>query len=823
MAIKFDELLDHEEASVVNPRDIFLTLNRDKKFAFPRDIQTEVMKAWFTQRDNPDTVVKLNVGSGKTLVGLLLLQSSLNEGVLPAIYIVPDKQLVDQVLAEAEALGIDATDDPRDTAVQSGEKIAVTTVHRLFNGKSIFGVGNEGVKLKIGAIVIDDVHACIATINEQFRIDLPNTHPAYQAIFDIAKSDLQRQSPARFLDLKNGDPHAIMEIPYWTWLDHQQEILEALHANKGEDELLFCYPLLSGVLPQCRCVMTGQKLEIEPFCPPTDLIMAFSKAKRRIYMTATLADDSALVTHFRVNPEKLSNPIVPISSQSMDERMILMPQELNADFEVNDIRKLLVSLAKKQNVVVIVPSKPVAEAWKADADQILLADNVVDGIAKLRQQHVGLTVLVNRYDGIDLPYDACRVLAIVGLPEVTAYSELTDIAVLSDSQSALQRQMQRIEQGMGRGVRSNDDYCVVVLLGAKLTARVKSPEGTALLTPATQAQLDLSRKVAKQLVDVDLNDLREVIDQCLDRDPDWVKISKKALLKAKTQPGLAIDHKSVAVRTAFDRSRAGDHKAAVEVLRAAVNAASDNDEKAWLLQRAAAIEHHINPAESQRILLAAYKLNPNVLRPLEGVAYQKLSPHTVAQAKAVQKFHQARFLEAADRLLYANQLIDELLFHKIPADRFEAALDAAAEFIGIKSQRPEKLFGEGPDNLWALPTGMFLVIECKNNATSEKGISKADLGQLDQAITWFDTKYPASGSTPVVVHPLRTIGDGATAVPGMRVMTEEGLNNLRKSLEAFAKALSDPDTVNNLKKINGLISAYGFGPEFLKCYTKSPA
>jgi replicative superfamily II helicase len=172
MAIKFDELLDDEEAAVIDPRDIFLTLNRDKKFAFPRDIQTEVIKAWFGQRDNPDMVVKLNVGSGKTLVGLLLLQSSLNEGIRPAICIAPDKQLVDQVLAEANALGIDAVDDPRDTAVQSGEKIAVTTVHRLFNGKSIFGVGSEGVKLKIGAIVIDDVHACIATINEQFRIQL---------------------------------------------------------------------------------------------------------------------------------------------------------------------------------------------------------------------------------------------------------------------------------------------------------------------------------------------------------------------------------------------------------------------------------------------------------------------------------------------------------------------------------------------------------------------------------------------------------------------------------------------------------------------------
>jgi replicative superfamily II helicase len=822
MVIKFDELLDDEEAAVIDPRDIFLTLNRDKKFGFPRDIQTEVMKAWFSQRENADTVVKLNVGSGKTLVGLLLLQSSLNEGIRPAIYIAPDKQLVDQVLAEAKALGIDAVDDPRDTAVQSGEKIAVTTVHRLFNGKSIFGVGSEGVKLKIGAVVIDDVHACIATINEQFRIQLPNTHKAYHAIFDIAKSDLQRQSPARFLDLKNGDPQAIMEIPCWTWLNYQQEILEGLHSHKGDDELLFSYPLLSGILPQCRCIMTGQKLEIEPFCPPTDLIMAFSKAKRRIYMTATLADDSVLVTHFGANPQKLTNPIVPVSSQSMGERMILMPQELNADFEAGDIRKLLVALAKKQNVVVIVPSKQAAELWQADAAQVLFADNVVAGIAKLRQQHVGLTVLVNRYDGIDLPHDACRVLAIVGLPEVTAFTELTDMAVLSDSQSALRRQMQRIEQGMGRGVRSNDDYCVVLLVGAKLTARVKSPEGNALLTPATQAQLNLSRKVAKQLANVDLNGLGEVIGQCLDRDPDWVKVSKMALLKAKAQPGLAIDAKSVAMRTAFDLSRAGDHKAAVEVLRAAVNATSDNDEKAWLLQRGAAIEHHVSPAESQKILLAAYKLNPNVLRPMEGVAYQKLSAYTAAQAAAVQKFHQSRFLEAADRLLYANQLLDELVFQKVSADRFEAALDAAAEFIGIKSQRPEKLFGEGPDNLWAMPAGAFVVIECKSNATSAKGISKTDLGQLDQAMTWFNAKYPAAAATPVIVHPLRTLGDGATAVSGMRVMTEEELNKLCKELEAFAKALSDPDTLNNLKKVNELINAQGLGAEFLARYTNSP-
>ncbi len=109
---------------------------------------------------------------------------------------------------------------------------------------------------------------------------------------------------------------------------------------------------------------------------------------------------------------------------------------------------------------------------------------------------------------------------------------------------------------------------------------------------------------------------------------------------------------------------------------------------------------------------------------------------------------QMTVLEAADRLLYANQLIDDLVFHKVSSDRFEGAIHSVAEFIGIKGQRTEKLFDEGPDNLWALPEGSFLVIECKNNATLTNGISTTDAGQLDQAMTWFGAKYPSTASIP---------------------------------------------------------------------------
>jgi len=75
------------------------------------------------------------------------------------------------VLSEATELGISATDDPRDSEFEGGKRIAVTTVHRLFNGRSIFGVGAEGVKLRIGSVVVDDVHACVATSMISFEFD----------------------------------------------------------------------------------------------------------------------------------------------------------------------------------------------------------------------------------------------------------------------------------------------------------------------------------------------------------------------------------------------------------------------------------------------------------------------------------------------------------------------------------------------------------------------------------------------------------------------------------------------------------------------------
>ena len=338
MAIDFSDMMDDGGGPVVHPRDIFFTLNRHSNFSFPRDIQTEVMNSWFNQRAVTDKVIKLNVGSGKTLVGLLLLQSSLNENFGPALYISPNVQLSQQVIREAEALGIVITDDPTDPSYQAGERICVVNIYKLFNGRSVFGVGTS--RISIGSVIVDDAHACVSTISDQFRIRLKNTHPVYREIFQILSEDMKGYSEARFLDVEASDPRVHFEVPFWSWQNHQSKILRTLHQNQEDEALRFTYPLVRDILAQCRCVIGGQYLEIEPHFPATDVIQSFRRARRRIYMTATLSDDSVIVTHFGADPNGLGQPIVPSSSQSMGERMILMPQEFNPDFSLVDVQNL---------------------------------------------------------------------------------------------------------------------------------------------------------------------------------------------------------------------------------------------------------------------------------------------------------------------------------------------------------------------------------------------------------------------------------------------------------------------------------------------------
>ena len=60
--------------------------------------------------------------------------------------------------------------------------------------------------------------------------------------------------------------------------------------------------------------------------------------------------------------------------------------------------------------------------------------------------------MINKYDGVDLPDEACRILVVDGLPDVRRLIDRREQAILGSSDRYRSRQVQRIEQGMGRGI-----------------------------------------------------------------------------------------------------------------------------------------------------------------------------------------------------------------------------------------------------------------------------------------------------------------------------------------------------------------------------------
>lgn len=799
MSLDFGKLNAGTAAKQTDPRKIFTTLKRDARFKRPLDEQADVLDAWYARRTAGDLTIKMNTGGGKTVVGLLCLQSSLNENVKPAVYITPDNFLVAQVLSEAEALGIAATDDEKDPDFLAGRSILVANVHKLFNGRSVFGVGEN--KIPIGCIVIDDAHACLGVVNDQFCIKSKSGSPVYNGLLTLFEEDLKAQSPSGLLDVKAEDPTVVMAVPYWAWQAHQDDVIGLLHAQRNTKELEWNWPLLSECIPLCTCVFGGGRLEIAPRFVPIDRIPAFANAQRRIYMTATLADDTILVSHFQADAAEVVKPIRPKGGGDIGDRMILAPQEINPDYTVEEIRTLVSEIADDLNVVVIVPSKQRTDFWKGVADQVLDKDTIREGVDRLKVGHVGLTVLINKYDGVDLPGEACELLVIDGLPEVYGLGERLEMLLLDGTKRQLVRQVQRIEQGMGRGVRSSDDHCVVLLLGGKLTQRLHQPDAEEMFSSATRAQIALGKEVAAQVRGKSLEELEPILNLCLEQDDKWVQAGRNAVVNAPPIDGGHLDENQVKLREAFDAARISRHDVAIDKAQEAVNRTTEARVKGYLKQQLAEHTNVTNPAKAQELQLAALSHNSRLLKPIAGATYNKLSAPAAGQVAAAVGF-MGRFLEGNDLVIWVNGLLDDLDWGEEGTKRFEAAMLDLGKFLGFGSQRPEEEVGRGPDNLWALGGLRYLVIECKSGAVLADRISKGDTNQLNGSIVWFGERYDKTcAATPIMVHPKTVFEHAASPHADIRIVNSPGLKKLRDAVRAYSVSLATSGGFKDAKEV----------------------
>ncbi|MEI2313657.1 DEAD/DEAH box helicase family protein [Bacillus nitratireducens] len=822
MLINFDKLnADSNLDPILNPIQVFDVLPRkSKKYEeYLRDVQSTVLEKWFTDyREKKNTVIKMNTGSGKTVVGLLILKSYLNENKGPAVYIVPDNYLVEQVIIEATDLGIPVTKDPRSNEFIKGQEILITNMHRIINGRSVFGV--EEIKQNIGCMIIDDAHACIKVAESQFSISIPRNSDLYHNLLTIFEDSIKQQSETRYLEIKDGEKGSQQLIPFWDWNQNLTQVRHILHQNKDNESLsdkslFYNWPLVKNNLELANCIITGQEVLISLEYLPIEIIPSFDECQHRVFMSATIDDDSILISHFNIKKSEIEEAVTPKNANDIGERMILIPQEINPQLTENQLKAYFKALSKDVNVIVLVPSMYRAKYWEDSADLIVRnGPNLIETIDRLKSQHVGMVVLINKYDGIDLPKSACEVLIIDGLPDVRSEFDKIEQIALRGSKQILKNTIHRIEQGMGRGIRSKDDHCVVFLMGNSLVQNFYHQEAATMFTEATQKQLELAKNLSSQMKDAGIKDIHSVVKLCLERNSNWIETSRSTLVNVKYNSSNHFEDRVIQEREAFNNAQLRDYQKAVTIIQTLVNEVSDNKHKGYLKYKLAKYENFYNSVSSQQTIKSAKRLNSQLVHPIEGIEYEKVQFKNIPQANNINEFLLETYSSSNQFIITFNAIIDKLIFTPNSSNLFEQAIKELGEHLGYASQRPENEFGKGPDNLWGSVTNYFFVIECKNEAITET-ISKGYCNQLNGSIIWFTEKYRGNMDfTPILIHPSNRFERAASPSPNIRIINAEKLESLRRNLREYAKQVAAANYETNT--IASLLKTFYLEPELFR-------
>ncbi|MBU6257646.1 MAG: DEAD/DEAH box helicase family protein [Burkholderiales bacterium] len=730
--------------------ELFSQLDRKTSHSTLRPVQVSAFKALDALQTERDLVLKMSTGSGKTVVALTYAEMMRRryKGE-PSVILCPTNQLVDQLVHSGSLIGVPVTAYGKDVpyGAFAGDSVLACTYDRVFNARSAFD--NRGIRPS--SFVLDDVHAGIERVRGCFTVSAPDE--IFEQVLAILRPLCEGSDPAAWHAIASGSGEVVYEVPYWVWSNVHKQVFPLLDKYKDDDksELFFRWGNICRYLELARVCVTGRGLEFALPIAAVEENAAFSNARHRLFMSASIKDGSSLVADLGCSSAALQRIIELQEDEGAGERMILPTSLIASGARKEDVAKVCSGFATNTNVVVLTSSSAQSAEW-VKAGATLYEGKLVDaGINRLRTSSANFAVFPQRFDGVDLPDDACRVLVIDGVPSGDRLCDKVDAIRQKDSPEYDIRTVNRFEQALGRAVRSNADYAATVLVGPDIASFIGRRSVREILEGRTRAQVDLGKDLANmkpgESLPVVLNGL---VNALLGRDEGW-KEAHRTKVKAAPKYTRALGTLTVyervaeAERNAWLSAKARNFQGAVTLLRDAANLGGVHPvQKAELLYRIAWYLHQFDPAAAVPAYRSAFEINSNFPRPDQAVD-KRFSRLTEQAATAAAYF--AQFSTANAALARLDEIKAKLSFG-MPADVVEQGLLALGEALGAISARPEKETGRGPDNLWLFDE-VAMCIEAKSEKTA--ALSKTDAGQLMMSHRWSHDHVDISKEN---VHPV---------------------------------------------------------------------
>ena len=703
-----------------------------------------------------DVAVELPTGAGKTLVGLLLAEFRRQAFQHRVAYVCPNSQLAAQAAEKASGYGINAVllvgprtayDRADYTGFLRGNALAITNYHSVFNA-------NPSIEAQ--TLVLDDAHAGEGAVADLWSVTAERGESLYDALVGavadvIPKPFLERLrdialDPLRRRDVELVPPLAVAE---------RADILRDAIDEHAREHNAWSGRMIADEIGHCLVYASWEAVLIRPLIPLTSDHAAFADAEQRIYMSATLGAGGELERSCGVT--KIERLPVPAGwdEHGSGRRFCLFPAAAQDAENVDACVAGAIERAEK--ALVLAPSRReldsfTATAMPADVPTIWTGDAERD-LATFVGAKRGAVLLANRYDGIDLPDDACRLVVLTGLPAATHLQERFLFDTLGARRVLAERIRTRVVQGAGRCTRNAQDYAAVLVRGARLTDFCARDEVLGAMHAELQAEvrfgLDNSERADAALLDL--------LDSFLSQDADWLDadafIRANASETSRTEPAI-IDELADAAPREVECWRSlwrGDLRRAIELAQEAADHLGSANElrpyrALWLYLAASwAAELADGTADEQdaewaRTLQKDAEATARMLRWRPRV-------HLNAPPLAAAAEFDERAERAADKLrrLGIRGLGLESKLASIEGDlaqndatRFELGLRELGELLGFEAQRPSAT--AAPDGAWRDGERIWLLFEAKTEELLENPVSVSEARQSGSHYDWVMTQ-----------------------------------------------------------------------------------
>ena len=770
--------------------------------------QADVLRDWHSNyADTPNLALELPTGTGKTLIGLLIGEFVRRTRQERVAYLCPNRQLAYQVGSLAADYSIDArvlvgqqsSYLPGDfNAFEDSSAIAVTTYAGLFNINPKINSAN--------LLILDDAHASEDFIASPWNVEIKrhDEREIYHALLDFFKGAIPGY---RFGNLKNDSiSYSIDEctkIPSRIMQNQKSRLRELLDEAVSDKNQRYSWSRIRGHLDACHTFVTWSSISIRPISPPTFDHPPFANARQRIFMSATLGEGGELerITGVR----KIERLPVPEGwdKEGTGRRFIMFPERSLTPEIATTVAISLVGDSIRS--LILAPNRYQAQSVTDNLDAlspspaIFSAHDIEDTLDPfLKEEHAAL-VLHNRYDGLDLPGDMCRLEWISGLPAATSPQETFLLNRLGLHSLLRDRIRTRLTQALGRCTRSPTDHAVVLMSGSRALDFCIRSENRSGFHPELQAEIEYGLDMSK---DMTHNEFLAAARAFLRKEPGWEAVDEWIRGERDSYKRKTDEVSQTLMANVLDEVDyatciwVGNYRDALKNARACADRLGGDalaNYRAWWYYLAG----------SAAVLSARADKSPH----LQDVAREMFNRACSASSKSTWFWEALRHsgVEVSENpvddlvLLFVAETIENRIqsigiagagfekkakamienLNSSDSTPFEQGLKQLGFWLGVDAKRPK---GTGvPDGIWVFPDELVVVFEAKSNEDPKGSISLNTARQAQGHLRWVTRNGKLQSDTPitsVVISDREMVA--SDALPSAKGLFVVGLTAIRE-------------------------------------------